>query len=998
MMADDLEAFVRNHAAAIAGRADDAQPAAAAAAATSTASPSDLDAFVNSHPANVKAILDAADHPKTQVPAVPIPDSYPGDTDFVRGVRRGGGPLAVGIYKGAASTGTGIINILGHPENFLPGGPLLMKRFMPPNVLDDESFKAEIQRGLETHGFGEGLGKFAEQVGEFFVPGAAVERSIQATKGLPLATRIGSAMWREALANAGTTYLQTGGDAKAAATSGIVGGALRGGLSLPGFLRDGKLVQEVLAEAEHYGIPLTKAEQTQGSIRRFVESMVRRSVGGFRRFAKFDVERNSLLRDIADSIAKSADSAPMDSRSMGEYIQGSLQQVRRAAGEELGATTGEILKSAGDLPLDLGKIDRATGKYKPSGLVKAARDIVADRKMREISQFMEGAHGNVDDVNRAYSILDKFANPVEHKALDPLEQAIANNTGNVPISNSDVKPLSLSTAKELRTLLFDIAHSDQSTIGKGSIKRLNAALHDEMMSTLKRSNMPEAAEAFQNASSKYKQTMDLLETDVLQRIAKRGSPETIASVLRGAESESAAIALTKALKPEQMERVRAAMMQNLLDGSMHPNGLFMTEQFKRAMDDLGPQAQRALFGAELSTELAGFAKAAARYKLVPSTKELAEGLRLPFMAQLRLSGYASAGSAAGVGSALMSDPTKALFALGGTAGLMAAETGGSALLARMMTKPSVVRDFTRALSVDPMSSVGRQVAARVSAYFAREIARNNATITSTITKSDQRGLSNADFVKAHPELYPPELRPPASGSNNGSSSSVPEVPSAKDDEDSNPNSTFQRGRVGSEWPRNPNDNDENDALLNAGNPARLLPDHFAGAKKVVWGSPIKQMPGYSDARGLYGYEFDPDKRKAQQGSANSILIARSAVDQPGTEVHELGHAIWVQDLSEQRKAQFKQIFDTTINKFRAEAQLKRAKGDELKSIARKYPQGIILNFVAHRDDPERAYNEAFAEMNSHYMANPTAFKRAYPQVYAFYKQIYGREYIQKSVK
>lgn len=221
-----------------------------------------------------------------------------------------------------------------------------------------------------------------------------------------------------------------------------------------------------------------------------------------------------------------------------------------------------------------------------------------------------------------------------------------------------------------------------------------------------------------------------------------------------------------------------------------------------------------------------------------------------------------------------------------------------------------------------------------------------------------------------------------------------------------PNDAFPR-RPGSaiEFPAK-GDRDENDSVFMQRTDAsgkslqfpmpipasRLLPPQFKNAQAVQWGAPL---PGVLDpeTHGLYGLDFEKGKlsgtgtsptTSGQGDTANSILIARSGTDEPGTYAHEVNHAVYQKDLPPEQKRQFQQTVVDAINA-----------GAKDKTALATIPKAVIAYANAYPNDHDRAFNEMFAELGAQYMLNPTAFKSTYPGWYGMFKQFYGgREYIQ----
>lgn len=687
---DELDQFVAAHPAV--------QQTARPAAATPAPEPDDLDSFVAQHP----AIVDNAEYRDLSKPR--LSESHDIIGDILKGT-------STGLLKRAGST------IYGAGQLFskIPGIPSIAEAFgADPEFAE---FRGEDPEELVPRNKLEKFGGFLTDVGLSFIPGGLVEKSIRATKGLSTARRIGEAMWREALSSAGTAAVQTGGDVGASAAAGLTGGLVRGAFSAPGFLRDDKLAQEYLNDAIRYGWPITAAEKTQGAIKRLTEAIVRRRVGGYRRFAHYDVERNELIKETVDSIIQAVDPNVMEPRAAGEFIQSGLEQVKTIAREELSQATDDILGPAGNSLLNLGKVSD-DGSYEPGPLVEAARDVIKSHKMEELKNLLGSSVGGTDDVNRAYSILQRIADPFDEVPIDPIEAAITGQT-----SKRSLRSLDLATAREARTLFFDLADSDVSTRGKGAIKQLNRALHDEIIATLNREGLQSEAQAFERASANYKKTLDLLmgehgQSDVLKRITDR-DPSAVLPLFKGLESQTAIENLTRTIGPDKVKRVRAAAVSEMVRDAMHPNGLFMVERFKRSFDKMTPEAQNSIYGPELAKELRLFADAAEKYKLTPDVMGKAEGMSLPFMSQIAMgAGGRSLSTGVIVGGATGSAKTAAIAA----GAQMAAETVGamtSNILARMMTRPAVVHDLRKALTADPMSTAGKQLAARISAYIAR---------------------------------------------------------------------------------------------------------------------------------------------------------------------------------------------------------------------------------------------------------------------------------------
>lgn len=221
-----------------------------------------------------------------------------------------------------------------------------------------------------------------------------------------------------------------------------------------------------------------------------------------------------------------------------------------------------------------------------------------------------------------------------------------------------------------------------------------------------------------------------------------------------------------------------------------------------------------------------------------------------------------------------------------------------------------------------------------------------------------------------------------------------------------------------EWPANVNAPDENDAMLvqrtdpRTGAPLKfprpippsvLLPQHFKNARQVAWGAPLDKR--VDEGYGHFGTQFDPRDKPVPDPNApgfrrahNTILIDPEANDSPAIWTHELGHAIYDRDLTSQQREKFKAATDSITERLKAEIVASGVTPntpgarEKLLAIINKYPRAVTA--YANEPDAFNRYHETFAEMWAQYMANPTPFKRTYPQEYELLRQFAGgHEYI-----
>lgn len=201
-------------------------------------------------------------------------------------------------------------------------------------------------------------------------------------------------------------------------------------------------------------------------------------------------------------------------------------------------------------------------------------------------------------------------------------------------------------------------------------------------------------------------------------------------------------------------------------------------------------------------------------------------------------------------------------------------------------------------------------------------------------------------------------------------------------------------RPDAEWPKSGNVN-ENDPILSKTLPSKLLPARFKNARSVSWGSPLKKaLPDDPTAHGIFGVGFPSGKMGSTY--ANNILISGNDPTHTDIYTHELGHSAYIEDLTQQERNQWKAIYDNEWSKLRSEAKAALAanptadKNAVAMQAARKHPTAIVNYHGTTK------YDESFAEMFGQYMANPTAFKQTYPNIYGYFKNLFGGvEYISK---
>lgn len=642
--------------------------------------------------------------------------------------------LNLGAAKGAVSTATG----LGKLVTGAAKGDF--------GTFDEPDLKEKL--GADPRGFQQHTGFVAEQIAEAMAPAGSVGRGVKLTEealaNAPKAAQVGgklaTAMGLEGLANAGTAYGQTGGDEDAARMGGIIGAGARGlGTVVPAAYKAFGKTPELLELGEEFKVPLTKAQQTQGTIRGLVEALVRKTAGGFRTMAKFDVKQNEALKDAASTLVRDLDPAVMDRRQMGVFVQHQLDEAYKTAQESYGTAVEEIASEAPDARLTVdGNLSR-----RAAALLKQLEDPTG--YVPELKSY--------DDYGKAIGLLKRFTKLSKTVVVEPGRPAstIVDSSGKPLIEatedvTKEVTP-TFEEARRLRSALFNLTNSEEVTVGKGAIKQLNKELDAQMKLALVNAGRGDLADSFEQASSSFRNTRRLLEEGTVKGLRDKNAPELIVDTLLSGQSETTVNNLKQLLTPEQMQRVQASVLARALERPpvTSPDDLLLGPKLKSVFDRLGNGAERELFGDNPAVlqRINRFVRLADKLHTPADAAKVAEGGRdIPLAAQLGAKAAIGALAGAGVNKVLGRDENGD-WVYWGLSGAVLAIT--PAIMAKMLTRPAVTEDLTRALTADPLTSQGRVLASKIAAYVASEMA------------ADQKRTGNGDGSSAELSLEMPPM-------------------------------------------------------------------------------------------------------------------------------------------------------------------------------------------------------------------------------------------------
>lgn len=192
-------------------------------------------------------------------------------------------------------------------------------------------------------------------------------------------------------------------------------------------------------------------------------------------------------------------------------------------------------------------------------------------------------------------------------------------------------------------------------------------------------------------------------------------------------------------------------------------------------------------------------------------------------------------------------------------------------------------------------------------------------------------------------------------------------------------------------------------LIVGTSPSALLPERFRHARKVSLGQEFKKGSGIlpGNVEGVYGYPVSKEDRKGYNsllskltnygkpegaGDFPHVTLARDVnqTEYPLTVMHEYGHAAWRGgDVTPEEKARWRELHDVRLRPHRGGHDRSSSSIQQIRSD-RSIPRAIRQ----YSDDP----GHSFAEMFGLYVAAPTEFKQRYPREYAYFRDVFGREY------
>lgn len=442
--------------------------------------------------------------------------------------------------------------------------------------------------------------------------------------------------------------------------------------------------------AMEFGVPMTKAQQTQGGVRSAYESILRRSFGGPGVFREFDEVQNARIGKAADEIADSITTKGLSKQEFGTFVGSKLQAADAAASKIYDEALEVVSRSgASEVPV-----------FVKGPLQQRASELV---RQIELPPDFEAGLSNIESRSTAIGILKNFTRAEKvTKDVSPLVTERGEQ-----ITRTTVEPIKMTweQARRLRTQLFQLTNSGELNIGKGALKQLNRELDSAMESALVEAEKLDAAYSFRIASSNYKRVQELLDDSVITRLTRNDRPEVVADILLSRGVGTTAQNLQKLIGPKNMQSVQRALFERIFDKSLR-EGVLVGNNIERSLEKIGDESLSALFPPEHLGKIRRFAELADTAALRVSKPTSAEG---PSLLAFGQSGLAVS-SAIQAGKALVqAEPGTFLLYLGGTA----AVTLGPRQLARMVTNPKATDVALQLLEVERKSDAAKNLGLRL---------------------------------------------------------------------------------------------------------------------------------------------------------------------------------------------------------------------------------------------------------------------------------------------
>lgn len=502
------------------------------------------------------------------------------------------GNFSEGVVKGAGSTLTGLGTLASKVLGTLPGkvGKFFQGGAQEGEDLQNTTFKAD--------GTAQEIGKGAEQIGEFLIPGGEVEKLESVLAGgakditADALTKAGvnpkSAEWLSKLASFGTKLAvrageggaiigaQTGGkDAGAGAVLGAAGagaGELIGQgiekLAAPFKNSFNEAAAKSFADA---GIKPPVSAVTNNKFLQGAESLSSKTVFGQKVLDLAGDAKTKIQSGIDDLVSKITPDKNLSDEELGNSIKSGLKDAQ-----------DKFKKAQGDI---YDEFSKTYGKSDTYG--KNTKEALATITEGQKNDLLKGPQSDLKSMLNKITHVD---NPEIRAINDRITQAKNEKLGpsaidalNKELSSKQVeleKPLTFDQIKATRTSVGEMIQRQPENT---AYKRLYSALSSDLDSAVSTMDPENGGRALEELNKGYANGKNQLNGALAQSISQSGASNLGATIGKKNSAETFD-SLKKWMTPEDFQEVSNSFLRNAFDGAKKSSGEFDVNKFEKILN------------------------------------------------------------------------------------------------------------------------------------------------------------------------------------------------------------------------------------------------------------------------------------------------------------------------------------------------------------------------------------------------------------------------------
>ena len=545
--------------------------------------------------------------------------------------------------------------------------------------------------------------------------------------------------------------------------------------------------------AAEFDVPLTPSRQFQTPARSWLDTYLRRTLFS-RTFLEHDLEANRRIIAAGGKIAREISAKELSDTKASTMVKEALTTAQRATADNYDQVVDDIMRQGGDVvtltPESLQSIAKTADSLLkdlagPTRHVEGLRNVESLNKSISILEGFSNlvkrapvqrqvgvrtpAHqvagevtqvpvvretrimkvpGHEPPIGRPPGVPGPPVIPTVRPAqpigsvkeeigklrTEALPTEVAATAGSVSGQAGELTQyanVGWSEAKRLRTLLIKAKGSGEVDIGKAALSKMIHAVDAAMQDSLEAGGRANLAKKFRGASTRFRIVNELLETSMMENIARSENPGRILDVLESSSGE--AMKTFRRLvhaQPGVMEAVQRKLWERVFDSAQR-EGVLVSGTLEAQMKKLGPEAEAVIWGRQpgLLPKIKRFTQLADTLSLSRNLTRPASDQPLPLLAQFQAGAIkTSALGVLGSTAAILSGGPQSVLSAGAVGMVLSLGSLGSMTvlpwqLSRMMTKPENVEIMTRALTTPSNTVRGAQLASRLSVMLGLGVQR-----------------------------------------------------------------------------------------------------------------------------------------------------------------------------------------------------------------------------------------------------------------------------------